>query len=292
MWEPYTERARRSVVLAQEEAQRLGNNYIGTEHMLLGVVSEGESISAKVLHTHNVTLRKIRAEVEAIVGRGSMTTQQEMVFTPRAKRVMELAFNEAQSLQQNYVSADHLFIGIVREAEGVAGRVLMNLGVTDSIIQEILNLMTADRAPKVEKKNKFLVVGTSAVIIRNNSVLLGKRIGKFGNGLYQCPGGHPEPGETFEQTLVREGLEETGLDLHVGPLICYQDDYFAQIDRWYRTFFYTCWVRNDEEPRNMEPEKCEGWKWFAPADFPRKSQLFEMGDSTIAAILNRLYVAK
>ena len=96
MWEPFTERARRSIVLAQEEAQRLGNNYIGTEHILLGIISEGESLAAKVLESLGVNLAKVRQEVEAIVGRGGQTVQQEMVFTPRAKRVIELAFEEAR----------------------------------------------------------------------------------------------------------------------------------------------------------------------------------------------------
>ena len=92
MFERFTDRARRVVVLAQEEAQRLGNNYIGTEHLLLGIISEGESVAAKVLENLGVNLQKVRGEVEAIVGKGSQTTQQEMVFTPRAKRVIELAF--------------------------------------------------------------------------------------------------------------------------------------------------------------------------------------------------------
>jgi ATP-dependent Clp protease ATP-binding subunit ClpC len=129
MWEPFTERARRSIVLAQEEAQRLGNNYIGTEHILLGIISEGESLAAKVLETLGVNLAKVRAEVEAIVGRGGQTVQQEMVFTPRAKRVIELAFEEARQLSHNYIGTEHLLLGLIREGEGVAARVLTNLGV-------------------------------------------------------------------------------------------------------------------------------------------------------------------
>ncbi|MBV8151141.1 MAG: ATP-dependent Clp protease ATP-binding subunit, partial [Candidatus Eremiobacteraeota bacterium] len=129
MWEPFTERARRSIVLAQEEAQRLGNNYIGTEHILLGIISEGESLAAKVLETLGVNLAKVRQEVEAIVGRGGQTVQQEMVFTPRAKRVIELAFEEARQLNHNYIGTEHLLLGLIREGEGVAARVLTNLGV-------------------------------------------------------------------------------------------------------------------------------------------------------------------
>src|SRR5580692_7962317 len=99
MWEPFTERARRSIVLAQEEAQRLGNNFIGTEHLLLGIISEGESSASKKLLAHNVHLGNARMEVEAIVGRGfGRTVQEEMVFTPRAKRVIELAYEVARQL--------------------------------------------------------------------------------------------------------------------------------------------------------------------------------------------------
>ncbi len=129
MWEPFTERARRSIVLAQEEAQRLGNNYIGTEHILLGIISEGESLAAKVLESLGVNLAKVRQEVEAIVGRGGQSMQQEMVFTPRAKRVIELAFEEARQLNHNYIGTEHLLLGLIREGEGVAARVLANLGV-------------------------------------------------------------------------------------------------------------------------------------------------------------------
>lgn len=142
MWEPFTERARRSIVLAQEEAQRLGNNYIGTEHLLLGIISEGESVAAKVLENLDVNLQKVRSEVEAIVGKGSQTTQQEMVFTPRAKRVIELAFEEARALAHNYIGTEHLLLGLVREGEGVAARVLSNLGVDPAKIRsEITKLL-------------------------------------------------------------------------------------------------------------------------------------------------------
>jgi len=142
MWEPFTERARRSIVLAQEEAQRLGNNYIGTEHLLLGIISEGESVAAKVLENLGISLQKVRQEVESLVGKGGKTTQQEMVFTPRAKRVIELAFEEARGLTHNYIGTEHLLLGLIREGEGVAARVLSNLGVEPAKIRaEITKLL-------------------------------------------------------------------------------------------------------------------------------------------------------
>jgi len=154
MWEPFTERARRSIVLAQEEAQRLGNNYIGTEHLLLGIISEGESVAAKVLENLGINLQKVRGEVESIVGKGNASSQQEMVFTPRAKRVIELAFEEARALAHNYIGTEHLLLGLVREGEGVAARVLSNLGVDPSKIRsEITKLLGVETsvAPAKER---------------------------------------------------------------------------------------------------------------------------------------------
>ncbi len=160
MWEPFTERARRSIVLAQEEAQRLGNNYIGTEHILLGIISEGESLAAKVLESLGVNLAKVRQEVEAIVGRGGQTVQQEMVFTPRAKRVIELAFEEARQLNHNYIGTEHLLLGLIREGEGVAARVLTNLGVDPAKVRvQTTSLLGAEGqtpAPKGKGKTPTL----------------------------------------------------------------------------------------------------------------------------------------
>lgn len=153
MWEPFTERARRSIVLAQEEAQRLGNNYIGTEHLLLGIISEGESVAAKVLENLGISLQKVRQEVETLVGKSGKSTQQEMVFTPRAKRVIELAFEEARALTHNYIGTEHLLLGLIREGEGVAARVLSNLGVESSKIRsEITKLLGVETAPAPSKE--------------------------------------------------------------------------------------------------------------------------------------------
>ncbi len=154
MWEPFTERARRSIVLAQEEARKLGNNYIGTEHLLLGIMSEGESVAAKVLDRLGLTLPKVRQEVESITGKGAKTVSGEVIFTPRAKHVIELAFDEARGLSHNYIGTEHLLLGLINESEGIAARVISNLGVDSSKIKsEITKILGLD-SPQTPVKEK------------------------------------------------------------------------------------------------------------------------------------------
>jgi len=128
-FEKFSERARRSLTYAQEEAQRFNHNYIGTEHILLGLVREGEGVAARVLTNLGVNLNKVRAAVEFIIGRGEKTTSGDVGLTPRAKKVIELAVDEARRLNHNYVGTEHLLLGLLREGEGVAGGVLESLGI-------------------------------------------------------------------------------------------------------------------------------------------------------------------
>ena len=129
-FEKFSERARRVLSLAQEEAQRFNHNYIGTEHILLGLVRETEGGAAKVLANLNVELAKVRSAVEFIIGRGERPTPGEIGLTPRAKKVIELAVDEARRLDNHYIGTVHLLIGLMREGEGVAAGVLESLGVT------------------------------------------------------------------------------------------------------------------------------------------------------------------
>ncbi len=129
MFGRYTERAQRVIVLAQEEARRLQYNYVGTEHLLLGLIREGEGIAAKALQSLGISLEQVRSEVEKMIGRGQGLADSEITFTPRAKKVMvELAIEEARLLGHNYVGTEHILLGLIREGEGVAARVLQNLG--------------------------------------------------------------------------------------------------------------------------------------------------------------------
>ena len=129
MFERFTEKAIKVIMLAQEEARRLGHNFVGTEQVLLGLIGEGTGVAAKTLKSMGVNLKDARVEVEKIIGRGSGFVAVEIPFTPRAKRVLELSWDEARQLGHNYIGTEHLLLGLIREGEGVAARVLENLGV-------------------------------------------------------------------------------------------------------------------------------------------------------------------
>ncbi len=129
MFERFTEKAIRVIMLAQEEARRLGHNFVGTEQVLLGLIGEGTGIAAKTLKSMGVTIKDARAQVEKIIGRGSGFVAVEIPFTPRAKKVLELSWDEARQLGHNYIGTEHLLLGLIREGEGVAAKVLENLGV-------------------------------------------------------------------------------------------------------------------------------------------------------------------
>jgi hypothetical protein len=143
MFERFTDRARRSVVLAQEEAVRLGHNYIGTEHLLLGLVREETGVAAKALEALGISLEAVRARVEEIIGRGEGTTGGHIPFTPRAKKVLELALREALQLGHNYIGTEHVLLGLVREGEGVAAQVLVQLGAEKARVrQQVIQLLS------------------------------------------------------------------------------------------------------------------------------------------------------
>ena len=152
MYERFTDRARKVMQLANQEAQRFNHEYIGTEHILLGLVKEGSGVAANVLKNLEVDLRKIRLEVEKIVQSGpDMVTMGKLPQTPRAKKVVEYAMEEARNLNHNYVGTEHLLLGLIREQEGVAAQVLMNLGLKlEDVREEVLNLW--DMASKEPEK--------------------------------------------------------------------------------------------------------------------------------------------
>ena len=166
MFERFTERARQVVVLAQDEARTLKHNYIGTEHILLGLLREEEGLAARVLDTLDITVEEVRAQVARIVGQGDEVTTGQIPFTPRAKKVLELALREALSLGHNYIGTEHILLGLVRENEGVAARILLDFDAdAEKIRNEIIRMLSgpgrrhgagAGAAEKGQKSSKLL----------------------------------------------------------------------------------------------------------------------------------------
>ncbi len=143
MFERFTERARQVVVLAQEEARTLKHNYIGTEHILLGLLREEEGLAARVLESLDITVERVRAQVVRIVGSGEEVTSGQIPFTPRAKKVLELALREALSLGHNYLGTEHILLGLVRENEGVAARILLDFDAdSEKIRNEVIRMLS------------------------------------------------------------------------------------------------------------------------------------------------------
>jgi ATP-dependent Clp protease ATP-binding subunit ClpC len=143
MFERFTDRARRVVVLAQEEARMLNHNYIGTEHILLGLIHEGEGVAAKGLESLGISLEAVRAQVEEIIGQGQQAPSGHIPFTPRAKKVLELSLREALQLGHNYIGTEHILLGLIREGEGVAAQVLVKLGADlNRVRQQVIQLLS------------------------------------------------------------------------------------------------------------------------------------------------------
>ena len=143
MFERFTDRARRVVVLAQEEARLLNHNYIGTEHILLGLIHEGEGVAAKALESLGISLEAVRSQVEEIIGQGGTSPSGHIPFTPRAKKVLELSLREALQLGHNYIGTEHILLGLIREGEGVAAQVLVKLGADLARVrQQVIQLLS------------------------------------------------------------------------------------------------------------------------------------------------------
>jgi ATP-dependent Clp protease ATP-binding subunit ClpC len=143
VFERFTDRARRVIVLAQEEARVLDHNYIGTEHLLLGLIHEGEGVAAKALESLDVSLEAVRAEVTEIIGQGQSAPTGHIPFTPRAKKVLELSLREALELGHNYIGTEHILLGLIREGEGVAAQVLVKVGASlDRVRQQVIGLLS------------------------------------------------------------------------------------------------------------------------------------------------------
>lgn len=145
MFERFTDRARRVVVLAQEESQRLSHNYIGSEHLLLGLLAEREGVAARALESLNVTLTAAREQVEEIIGPGQQTPRGHIPFTPRAKKILELSLREALTMGSEVIDTEHLLLGLIDEGDGVGAQILQQRGATAQAVREaVARLISAD----------------------------------------------------------------------------------------------------------------------------------------------------
>src|SRR6476646_5707436 len=177
MFERFTDRARRVVVLAQEEARMLNHNYIGTEHILLGLIHEGEGVAAKALESLDISLEAVRAQVEEIIGQGQQAPSGHIPFTPRAKKVLELSLREALQLGHNYIGTEHILLGLIREGEGVAAQVLHKLGADlNRVRQQVIQLLSGYQGKEQQ------TAGTAPEAAPSSSLVLDQ----FGRNLTQA----------------------------------------------------------------------------------------------------------
>jgi hypothetical protein len=169
VFERFTDRARRVVVLAQEEARLLNHNYIGTEHLLLGLIHEGEGVAAQTLGSLDVALETVRARVEAIIGEGGRSPSGHIPFTPRAKKVLELALREALQLGHNFIGTEHLLLGLIREGEGVGAQVLAELGVDLRRVRDhVVQIVGAEGAERLESEGIDVSAGGGQEVLVNS----------------------------------------------------------------------------------------------------------------------------
>ena len=188
MFERFTDRARRVVVLAQEEARLLNHNYIGTEHILLGLIHEGEGVAAKALESLGISLEAVREQVEEIIGQGGSSPSGHIPFTPRAKKVLELSLREALQLGHNYIGTEHILLGLIREGEGVAAQVLTKLGADLSRVrQQVIQLLSGysgsgDQENEGGRKGERASAGTGGRGGDSNSSMV---LDQFGRNLTQ-----------------------------------------------------------------------------------------------------------
>ncbi len=181
MFERFTERARQVVVLAQEEARTLKHNYIGTEHILLGLLREEEGLAARVLESLDITVERVRAQVVRIVGSGEEVTSGQIPFTPRAKKVLELALREALSLGHNYIGTEHILLGLVRENEGVAARILLDFDAdSEKIRNEVIRMLSG---PGGRRQGQGAGAGAGAGAAQGEGKKSSKLLDQFGRNL-------------------------------------------------------------------------------------------------------------
>jgi len=220
VFERFTERARQVVVLAQEEARALKHNYIGTEHILLGLLREEEGLAARVLESLDITLERVRAQVVRIVGSGEEVTSGQVPFTPRAKKVLEIALREALSLGHNYIGTEHILLGLARENEGVAARILLDFDAdSEKIRNHVIRMLSG---PAGRESAEVTMVG-GQVTRRGFDVAwldgLGEVLDRLAAEIRGRLGREPDAGDLLlalacaPDTLPAQALGELGVNL-------------------------------------------------------------------------------
>ncbi len=198
MFERFTDRARRIVVLAQEEARLLDHNYIGTEHLLLGLIHEGEGVAAKALEQLGISLEAVRTQVEEIIGHGGSSPSGHIPFTPRAKKALELSLREAIQLDHNYIGTEHILLGLIREGEGVAAQVLVKLGADLSgVRQQVIQLLSG-----FARGTRSTSPAAAAISVRARSLARGEVVRTTHRQLHERARGMP-PGRRPSRRPLR-----------------------------------------------------------------------------------------
>jgi ATP-dependent Clp protease ATP-binding subunit ClpC len=198
MFERFTDRARRVVVVAQEEARMLNHDYIGTEHILLGLIHEGKGVAAKALESLGISLEAVRQQVEEIIGRGQHSPSGHIPFTPRAKKVLELSLRESQQLGHNYIGTEHILLGLIREGEGVAAQVLVRLGADlNRVRQQVIQLLHDYRGEAASGPTAGEIGAAGEGVVRRRAVSREWRMGDVQSTLAKMA----ERIEAIEQVL-------------------------------------------------------------------------------------------
>jgi ATP-dependent Clp protease ATP-binding subunit ClpC len=209
MFERFTDRARRVVVLAQEEARMLNHNYIGTEHILLGLIREREGVGARALESLGISLDAVRLQVEGIIGRGQEVPSGHIPFTPRAKKVLELSLREAVQMGHNYIGTEHILLGLIREGNGVAAQVLVQLGAAlDRVRQQVIQLLhgrhaeeAAPTGPTVRELRLLPAVQARLEAIEQRLTAIEQRVGTG-----------PDTGDLDEQIQTVRAEKEAAIE--------------------------------------------------------------------------------
>ena len=231
MFERFTDRARRVVVLSQGEARLLNHNYIGTEHILLGLIQEHEGVAAKALESLKISLEAVRRQVEEVIGRGDKAPHGHIPFTPRAKKVLELSLREALQLKHDYIGTEHILLGLIREGEGMAAQVLGSLGVgLSSVRHEVTQLLEAggtassgwggesERTVVLDRVNVSSRGPLEATVGYSRAVRVGDHVVVAGTTTLG-PDGVEYPGDCYEQTravlrFIEDALDRAGASLN------------------------------------------------------------------------------